>query len=86
MPTKLELEAENKQLKEDLKGLAAREVATEVVEVPVVAGGEAAAQAAQASLVESREYGEENRRATKESHLKRRALQQKSLANPSGGR
>lgn len=86
MPTKLELEAENKQLKEDLKGLAEREVATEVVEVPVVTGGEAAAQAAQASLVESREYGEENRRATKKSHLKRRALQQKSLANPSGGR
>lgn len=80
MPTKSELEAENKKLKKDLKDLAEREVATEVT------GGEAATQAAQAKLNEAREYGEENRRATKESHLERRAAQQESLAKPSGGR
>ena len=86
MPTKADLEEANAALEAEVAELKDREVATEVVEVPVVAGGEAAAQAAQAKLVESREYGAANRRATRESHLERRAAQQESLAKPSGGR
>ena len=86
MPTKAELEAEVEELQAENEELKAREVATKVVEVPVLNSGEAAAAAAQAKLVESREYGDSVRRATMESNQKRRAAQHESLAKPSGGR
>ena len=62
-----------------------REVATQVTEAPASLG-EDVTSVAQAKLVQSREYGEAVRRSTRESHLKRRAAQHESLANPSGGR
>lgn len=75
MPTKVELEEANEALKAENEELKSREVAT----VVTVSGAEASAQAAQANLVESREYGESVRQSTKKSHDKRRDLQQKSL-------
>lgn len=86
MPTKAELVAEVEELQAENEELKAREVATEIVEVPVLSSGEAAAAAAQAKLVESREYGDAVRRSTMESNRKRREQQHASLANPSGGR
>jgi hypothetical protein len=79
MPTKAELEEANEALKAENEDLKAREVATVVVEVEKVSGAEASARAAQSNLVESREYGEKVRRASKSSHLTRRAAQHESL-------